>query len=118
MPLTNSQFPYTGPCYGPGSSRQTTNYSTVKGLKRAMIRLGYLAQPLGDETDVYGIELKNAMKKFQKSENLTQNGNYGGAEYSTLKYRKLKVGPLKGEYALDSLALKYIREDALRLCYP
>src|SRR4029077_14254648 len=36
--LTVKQFTFTGPCYGPGA-KQTRNYSTVKGLKRAVIRL-------------------------------------------------------------------------------
>lgn len=118
MPLTIAQYPYTGPCFGPPHPNQTKNYSTVKGLKRAMIRLGYLDQELGDETDDYGAELKAAMKKFQKSEGLTQNGNYQRVEYAELRYRKLVEGPHKGEYALDSLALAYIREDVLKLCYP
>ena len=115
--LSDKQFPYTGPCFGPGT-RQTKNMATVKGIKRAMIRLGYLGQQLGDETDDYGLSLKNAMKKFQKSENLTQDGNYERGEYAALKYRKLTSGPHKGEYALDSLALSYIKEDVLKLCYP
>lgn len=115
--LTAKQYPYTGPCYGPGT-KQTTNYSTVKGLKRAMIRLGYLAGELGKETDDYGSALKAAMKKFQRSENLTQDGNYDRSEYAELRYRKLKTGPHAGEYALDALALKYVREDVLTLCYP
>jgi len=97
MPLTLAQFPYTGPCFGPPGDRQTRNYSTVKGLKRAMIRLGYLDQKLGSETDDYGPELKAAMKRFQKSENLTQDGNYERSEYGALRYRKVQAGPHKGE---------------------
>lgn len=116
--LTTAKFPYTGPCFGPPSPNQTENYSTVKGLKRAMIRLGYLNQQLGDETDDYGAELKSAMKKFEKSENLTQSGNYGRGEFAALRERKLADGPHAGEYAMDGLALKYVREDLLTLCYP
>lgn len=118
MPLTLAQYPYTGPCYGPPGDKQTKNYSTVKGLKRAMIRLGYLDQKLGSETDDYGADLKLAMKKFEKSENLTQSGNYLRGEYAALRYRKVASGPHKGEYALDSLARAYIKEDVLKLCYP
>ncbi len=117
MPLTPTQFPYTGPCFGPGA-KQTENYATVKGLKRGMIRLGYLEQTLGEETDDYGLALSSAMKKFQKSENLTRSGNYGRGEYAALLYRKLSEGPHKGEYAMDRLALKYVREDLLTICYP
>lgn len=115
--LTPKQFPYTGPCKGPGAN-QTMNYSTVKGLKRAMIRLGYLNQKLGSETDDYGAELSAAMKKFQKAEHLTQNGNYARGEYAELRYAKVHDGPHKGEFALDSLALSYIHKDVLALCYP
>lgn len=118
MPLTQAQFPYTGPCYAPPSPNQTKNYSTVKGLKRGMIRLGYLNQPLGSETDDYGLDLKAAMKKFQKVERLTQNGHYGRGEYASLREAKVPAGPNKGQYALDSLALKYVREDLVSLCYP
>lgn len=115
--LTQAKFPYTGPCYGSGANH-TENYATVKGLKRAMIRLGYLNQTLGDETDDYGSSLVAAMKKFQKSETLTQNGNYQRGEYAALRERKLKDGPHAGEYALDSLALKYIRSNLVSMCYP
>lgn len=116
--MTVAQFPYTGPCYGPPHPNQTSNYSTVKGLKRAMIRLGYLDQQLGDETDDYGIELKAAMKKFQRSENLTQDGHYKRGDYAELRMRKVAEGPNKGQYAMDSLALKYVKEDLITICYP
>lgn len=117
MALSQAKFPYTGPCFGPGPNH-TLNYSTVKGLKRALIRLDYLQQQLGEETDDYGATLVSAMKQFQKSENLTRNGNYGRSEYAALREAKLTSGPHAGEYALDSLALKYIREDLITLCYP
>lgn len=118
MPLTFTDFPYTGPCYGPPNAQQTKNYSTVKGLKRAMIRLGYLDQELGTETDDYGAALRAAMKKFQRSENIETDGHYKRAGYAALRYRKLESGPHKGEYALDRLARKYVREDVLKQCYP
>lgn len=119
--LTVAQFPYTGPCYGPpGTSTkpQTLNYATVKGLKRALIRLDLLDVELGEETDDYGAPMKAAMKKFQKRNGLTQSGNYGRGEYAELRYEKLKDGPHRGEYALDQLARQYVKEDVLKMCYP
>ena len=118
MPLSQARFPYTGPCYGPGSPNQTMNYSTVKGLKRGLMRLGYLSGQLGSETDDYGLALSQSMKQFQKSENLTRDGDYGRAEYAALREARLTSGPHTGEYALDALALKYVREDLVTICYP
>lgn len=83
-----------------------------------MIRLDYLDQELGSETDDYGAALRAAMKKFQRSEDIAVDGHYGRASYGSLRYRKLTSGPHKGEYALDKLARKYVREDVLKLCYP
>jgi murein DD-endopeptidase MepM/ murein hydrolase activator NlpD len=115
--LSQTRFPYTGPCFGPGA-KQTLNYSTVKGLKRGFIRLGLLDQKLGEETDDYGPALAAAMRKYQRREHLTANGNYGRGEYASLRDERLTTGPHQGEYALDSLALKYIRDDVFTICYP
>lgn len=115
--LTVKQFPYTGPCYGPGP-KQTVNYSTVKGLKRAMIRLGLLDQDLGDETDDFGTALRAALKVYQRSVFLTPTGDYGKGTWLALRAEKLEVGPNKGQFAMDALALKFVREDLLTICYP
>jgi hypothetical protein len=115
--LTAKQFPYTGPCFGPGS-KQTLNYSTVKGLKRAMIRLGLLDQKLGEETDDYGSALRAAMKAYQRSVHLTATGDYGKGTWLALRAEKLELGPHAGEWAMDALALKYVKADVLTLCYP
>jgi hypothetical protein len=115
--LTVKQFPYTGPCYGPGP-KQTLNYSTVKGLKRAMIRLGYLDQDLGDETDDFGAALRAALKAYQRSVHLTASGDYGKGTWLALRAERLETGPHKGEWAMDHLALRYVRADLLTMCYP
>lgn len=115
--LTVKQFPYTGPCYGPGT-KQTLNYSTVKGLKRAMIRLGYLDQTLGEETDDYGSALRAAMKIYQHNNGLTRTGDYGKGTWFCLRSEKVPGGPHAGEWAMDALALKYVRDDVMKLCYP
>jgi Peptidase family M23/Putative peptidoglycan binding domain len=115
--LTEKQFPYTGPMFGPGP-KQTMNHPTVKGLKRAMIRLGRLDQELGTETDDYGPDLRAAMKAYQANHNLTPRGDYGRGTWLLLRNQKIPTGTHKGEWAMDSLALKYVRDDLLTMCYP
>jgi hypothetical protein len=115
--LTLKHFPYTGPCFGPGA-KQTRDYSTVKGLKRGMIRLRLLDQKLGEETDDYGTALRDAMKAYQRSVHLTTTGDYGKGTWLALRAEKLEQGPHAGEWAMDGVALKYVRADTLKLCYP
>lgn len=116
---TVKQFPFTGPCYGPSHPEgPTINFSTVKGIKRGMIRLGHLNQTLGYETDDYGEELEDAMREFQRRVDLVRSGQYGRGSWLELRGAILTEGPHAGEHALDSLALKYVRADALTKCYP
>lgn len=117
-PIPSSKFPYTGPCYGPGA-KQTLNKPTVKGLKRAMIRLGFLDQVLGQETDDYGPALKAAVKAWETKIGMQlRDGNYGSDDYQHLRIAKVTSGPHKGEYAMDAKALAYVRQDAIMRCYP
>ena len=118
--LSVTRFPYTGPCYGPNTSPgPTLNRATVKGLKRAMIRLRYLDQPLGSETDDFGLELEEAMKTWYREEGgLGQFTGYGKTSWTMLRSARLTQGPNKGTYAMDSKALAYVKEDALTKCYP
>lgn len=118
--LSVTQFPFTGPLFGPSTSPgPTLNRSTVKGLKRAQIRLGYLNAPLGSETDDFGIELEDAFKAWWKKEGgLGKWTAYGLGSWNLLRASKLTQGPNKGQYAMDSKALAYVREDALTQCYP
>ena len=114
VPLTVKQFPYTGPLYAGALNR-----STVKGLKRAMIRLRYLSQALGSETDDYGPDFQEAMKVWQAEEGIhPATGQYGRNSWLQLRETKLSQGPQKGKYAMDALALRYVREDALKRVYP
>jgi hypothetical protein len=116
--LSTTQFPYTGPCYGPGA-KQTLNRPTVKGLKRAMIRLGFLNQQIGQETDDYGPQLKAAMARWQKSVALQATGNYGKGSWLGLRAQKIPAGrPHAGQWAMDATALADVREDLLTICYP
>jgi hypothetical protein len=115
--LTVKQFPYTGPCFGPGP-KQTLNYSTVKGIKRAMIRLGLLDQKLGEETDDFGSGLRQALKEYQRASHLTVTGDYRKGTWLALRSERLETGPHAGEYAIDRLGRRYVQEDVLTMCYP
>lgn len=118
--ISETRFPYTGPMYGPSHAEpMTKNRKTVKGLKRAMIRLQYLDQELGEETDDFGLELEKAFKIAFKNEfpNVKWT-NYGRGSWMWLRDAKIPDGPHKGEFAMDALALSYVRADALTMCYP
>lgn len=119
MSLTMAKFPYTGPLYGPSAKQpMSRNRETVKGLKRGMIRLRYLKQELGNETDDFGPDLDAALKVYMKEEHGAKYTHYGLGVYNALRSAKLTEGPNKGQYAMDALALKYVREDNLKECYP
>jgi Peptidase family M23 len=117
--ISVSKFPYTGPLYGPSHSQpQSRNRETVKGIKRAMIRLQYLSQPLGSETDDFGAELEKALKTWIGEEYGIKYSHYGVGIWEALRQTKLTQGPNRGQYAMDAKALAYVREDALAECYP
>lgn len=112
--LTATQFPYTGPL-APG----VQNRATVKGLKRAMIRMHYLDQPLGSETDDWGAALTAAFKEWWKDAGGIGNwSQYGRGSWLLMREARVTSGPNKGKYAMDAKALAYVRQDALTLCYP
>jgi hypothetical protein len=91
----------------------------VKGLKRAMIRLRYLDQPLGSETDDFGAELEEAFSTWWREEGGSGRWTgYGRESWTMLRYARLTSGPNKGSYAMDAKALAFVREDLLRKCYP
>ena len=112
--LSVTKFPYTGPLV-PG----VRNRASVKGLKRAQIRLGYLDAPLGSETDDWGDALTVAFKKWWKAAGgVGPWSAYGRGSWTLMRSQKLTSGPNKGQYAMDAKALAYVREDALTRCYP
>jgi hypothetical protein len=119
MALTTTKFPYTGPLYGPRSKKPITrNRESVKGIKRGMIRLGYLKQDLGDETDDFGPALDTALRIYMKEEHDASYSFYGLGVWTAMRSAKLTQGPNKGQYAMDALACQYVREDNLKECYP
>jgi hypothetical protein len=118
--LSVTRFPFTGPLYGPShSAGPTLNRASVKGLKRAMIRLDYLQAPLGSETDDFGPALEEAFKKWWRAEGGAGAWSaYGRGSWTLLRGAKVTSGPNAGKYAMDAKALAYVREDALTRCYP
>jgi hypothetical protein len=117
--LSIAKFPYTGPLYGPSATQpQSRNRKTVMGLKRAMIRLQYLNQQLGSETDDFGVDLERAFKIWFKNEFNAKWTSYGLSSWNGLRMAKIPGGPHQGEYALDAKALSYVRADAISKCYP
>lgn len=114
-PLTEKQFPYTGPFF-----EGDRNHPTIKGLKRGQIRLGNLHGDLGSATDDFGPELKDALRAFQRDVGLTPaSGAYGRGTWMALRSARVPAEfPNAGQYAMDALALKLVREDALVRCYP
>lgn len=119
--LTVKQFPYTGPLYGPSNAKGPTNDRlTNKGLKRGLIRLGLLNAPLGSETNDFGAEMETALKKLQRNEGIKPaSGQYGRDTWIAMRGARVPAEmPNQGQYAMDKLALSYVRQDALHMCYP
>jgi hypothetical protein len=112
-PLTEKQFPYTGPFY-----EGDRNHPTIQGLKRGQVRLGNLNQSLGSVTDDFGSELKDALREFQRDNGIQATGAYGRGTWQALRSSVITEGPNAGKYAMDALALQLVREDALTYCYP
>ena len=115
VPLTEKQFPYTGPFV-----EGDRNHPTIKGLKRGQIRLGNLKQTLGKETDDFGVDLETALKEFQTDVGITPtSGKYGRNTWLALRSARVPAEfPNAGQYAMDARALAYVREDAIIRCYP
>lgn len=118
--LSEKVYPYTGPQYGPSSPKgPTKNSSTVKGVKRGMMRLGLLGGKLGTETDDFGPALESALTTFQRQRGITPAGQYGRNTWLALRSAAVPAElPHEGEYAMDARALALVREDTLTLCYP
>jgi hypothetical protein len=118
--LSVSKFPYTGPFFPPGHpDGPSRNRPTIKGLKRGMIRLGYLDQELGTETDDFGSDLAEAMRAWWREEGgAGAFKGYGRGSWLLLRDARLVKGPNKGQFAMDALALSLVREDALSRVHP
>ncbi len=113
--LTIKQLPYTGPL-----AVGDMNRSSIEGLKRGMIRGGYLDQALGDITDDFGPELETAFKKLQRDHDIKPaSGKYGRGTWTVMRGLRVPAeSPNEGQYAMDAKAQGLVREDALVRCYP
>jgi hypothetical protein len=118
VPLTEKQFPNTAPYYGPSSLKGPMKGKTAKALKRAQIRLGNFQGDLAQLDEHYNSRLEDAMRDWQKTVDLDPSGQYGRASWQKMRYARVPSGPHKGEYAMDAVALKLVREDAKSICYP
>lgn len=114
-PLTMKQFPYTGPLVVGDKNR-----STCQGIKRGLIRGGYMELALGSETDDFGPELEAALKKLQRDKEIKPaSGKYGRDTWNAMRALRVPAeSPNAGKYAMDAKALGYVKLDTLKMCYP
>lgn len=110
--LTINQCPYTGP-YASSATKFDSEGPTVVALKRAMGRMKYMEWKGTEYTDRWpaGQALDKGFRKFQLDCDLPADGVYGQQAWKHLRAAKVTEGPNKGEYALDKLALKLIRDE-------
>jgi peptidase M23-like protein/putative peptidoglycan binding protein len=122
VPLTPKQIPYTGPYYGPSNPKGPMKGPTAKALKRFAIRLDLLEADLSHLDEHYGKLLEDAMRKFQREQGIQRSGQYGDKTWQAVRAARVRKGPHKGEYALDKLGQKLIKDEWLAaqitMCYP
>lgn len=117
MPLTETQFPYTGP-YGLAGSGFKAKGPTAEALKRFFWRLGKI-----DDKDVPDFdrhynrmlwELVADLKINQgiRPKALPRDGSYGKEVWEHVRTRRVPAGPHKGEYALDFYSRKIVQDEA------
>lgn len=113
--LTIKQFPYTGPLEVGDKNRDS-----VKGLKRGLIRGGYMEGELGKETDDFGPALEKGFKKLQRDKGIRPiSGKYGRATWTAMRALRVPAeSPNEGAYAMDAKALAFVKLDTLKMCYP
>jgi hypothetical protein len=118
VPLTEEQFPFTGPCHGPSSGQPPTQSPTVVALKRAVSRMGLLAWEEFDE--VYDELLEGALAEWQDSIDIhPAAGQYGPGTWVQLRAAVIPAGlPHAGELVLDTVAQKLVRDEAAQAQAP
>jgi len=90
--LTPSQFPYTGPYYGPDVDKKKHKGPTALALKLVMRNLGYGEFPNPDR--YYNKALVAAMQKFQAIRGIQPTGNYGLGSWNAVRSAHLPDGKL------------------------
>ena len=111
--LTAKQAPYTGPYYGPSSSRGPMKGLTAKALKRAQIRMGRFEGDLSEVDPHYNLLLEKAMRAWQRTlPDVQDSGQYGRGSWEALRRAKVPPGrPHSGEYALDAPAREMLQRE-------
>lgn len=110
--LTVQQCPYTGP-YASTATKFPSEGPTVVALKRAISRLGYMEWKGTEFTDKWpaGQALDKGFRHWQLDCDMPADGVYGQQAWKHMRAAKVKSGAHAGEYALDKLALRLIRDD-------
>lgn len=91
--LTEAQFPYTGPYYGPTTNRPKRKGPTAKALKMAMHQGGYGNFTSPDEH--YNLALETAMRRFQNAVGISPaSGNYGLGTWNEIRKTRLPNGKI------------------------
>ena len=85
--LTNDQFPYTGPYYGPETQngKPKRKGPTALALKLIMHQLDLDGGAFQNPDRYYNRPLQEAMKKFQTEHAILPTGNYGKASWQAIQ---------------------------------
>ena len=90
--LTEAQFPYTGPYYGPDVDKKKHKGNTALALKLVMRNLGYGSFANPDR--YYNRPLVEAMRQFQVARGILGTGNYGLGSWNAVRAAHLPDGRL------------------------
>lgn len=100
-------IPYTGPSYGPSHKKGPMKSKTALALKIGMDRLGFDLFPNPDL--FHNRRLEEALRRAQRFAGLEPSGQFGKATFEWLRRQLALDG---SGYALNSLAVRMIKEDA------
>jgi len=114
MPLTEGQFPYTGP-YGLADGPLKSKGPTAEALKRYFGRVGLL--DWADYDQHYNRKLWELVADLKivhkiRSKNDPRDGSYGKEVWEVVRNRRVPEGPHKGEWALDEYSRKIVQDEA------
>lgn len=110
--LTEQQVPYTGVYAASGKGGPSAKHKgpTAEALARMLARMGFL--PWGDFDQPFGPIKEKALKEFQKSVKLDDDGIYDKPVWTAARKAIVPKGrPHEGEYAFDLYARKLIQDE-------
>lgn len=117
MPLTEKQFPYTGPYSVAGGPFQSKG-PTAEALKRFFWRIGKIKDSQVPDFDrhynqmlwdlVADLKINQGIRTKEQS----RDGSYGKDVWEHIRTRRVPTGPHKGEYALDFYSRKIVQDEA------